>query len=126
MPSTKKLKAQLKTKHVDVRVSEHEYEEISLKAKMTGLNNAAYLRNLGMNYPLKSVVDQLALSELIKCRADLGDLGKLLKLWLDGENEMDGNLEDRGYEDIGNLVEDLYKKEEEILQLSRKLLKVKL
>ena len=68
----------------------------------------------------------MALSELIKCRADLGDLGKSLKLWLDGENEMEGNLKDRGYEDIRNLVEDLYKKEEEILQLSRKLLKVEL
>jgi len=122
MPPKKKAKNQLKTKHVDVRVSELEYETISLKAKMTGLNNAAYLRNLGMNYPLKSTVDQLALSELIKCRADLGRLGGLFKLWLEGENGTWNNLGDRRYEDISDLVDDLYQKEEEILELSRKLL----
>lgn len=126
MPPKKKEKKSLKTKHVDVRVNEFEYEHISLKAKMTGLNNAAYLRNLGMNYPIKSTVDQLALSELIKCRADLGRLGGLFKLWLEGENGSWGNLGDRRYEDISDLVDDLYKKEEELLQLSRKLLNVEL
>jgi hypothetical protein len=75
-----------------------------------------------MNYPLKSTVDQLALSELIKCRADLGRLGGLFKLWLEGENGTWGNLGDRRYEDISDLVDDLYQKEEEILELSRKLL----
>lgn len=126
MSPKKKEKKSLKTKHVDVRVNEFEYEHISLKAKMTGLNNAAYLRNLGMNYPIKSTVDQLALSELIKCRADLGRLGGLFKLWLEGENGSWANLGDRRYEDISDLVDDLYKKEEELLQLSRKLLNVEL
>jgi len=124
MPPKRKEKSQLKNRHIDVRVSEFEYEQISLKAKMTGLNNAAYLRSLAMNYPIKSTVDQLALSELIKCRADLGRLGGLFKLWLDGENGSWGNLGDRQYEDISDLVDDIYKKEEEILLLSKKLLKV--
>ena len=124
MPPKKKKKEYLKTKHIDVRVSESQYEQISLKAKMTGLNNSAYLRNLGMNYPLKSVVDQLALNELIQCRADLGRLGGLFKLWLDGENGSWRNLGDRRYEDISDLVDDLYKKKEEILYLSKKLLNV--
>jgi hypothetical protein len=124
MPPKKKKKEYLKTKHIDVRVSESQYEQISLKAKMTGLNNSAYLRNLGMNYPLKSVVDQLALNELIQCRADLGRLGGLFKLWLDGENGSWRNLGDRRYEDISDLVDDLYKKKEEILDLSKKLLNV--
>jgi len=124
MPPKKKKKEYLKTKHIDVRVSESQYEQISLKAKMTGLNNSAYLRNLGMNYPLKSVVDQLALNELIQCRADLGRLGGLFKLWLDGENGSWCNLGDRRYEDISDLVDDLYKKKEEILDLSKKLLNV--
>ena len=124
MPPKRKEKSQLKNRHIDVRVSEFEYEQISLKAKMTGLNNAAYLRSLAMNYPIKSTVDQLALSELIKCRADLGRLGGLFKLWLEGENGSWGNLGDRQYEDISDLVDDIYKKEEEILLLSKKLLKV--
>ena len=115
MPPKKKKKEYLKTKHIDVRVSESQYEQISLKAKMTGLNNSAYLRNLGMNYPLKSVVDQLALNELIQCRADLGRLGGLFKLWLDGENGSWRNLGDRRYEDISDLVDDLYKKRKRYL-----------
>jgi len=122
LPPKRKVKKDLKTKHVDVRVSELEYERISLKAKMTGLNNAAYLRNLGMNYPIKSTVDQLALSELIKGRADLGRLGGLFKLWLEGENGTWGNLGDRRYEDISDLLDDLITKENELLEIARKLL----
>jgi hypothetical protein len=122
MPPKRKEKSELKTKHVDVRVNDFEYERISIKAKMTGLNNAAYLRNLGMNYPIKSTVDQLALSELIKVRADLGRLGGLFKLWLEGENGTWGNLGDRRYEDISDLVDDLIDKESELLEIARKLL----
>ena len=124
MAPKRKVKSQLKTEHVDVRVSKYEYEQISLKAKMTGLNNAAYLRSLGMNYPIKSTVDQLALNELIKCRADLGRLGGLFKLWLESENGTWGDIGDRSYEDISDLIDEIYQKKEEILQLSKKLLKV--
>ena len=122
MPPKKKEKSQLRNKHVDVRVNGFEYEQISLKAKMTGLNNAAYLRNLGMNYPIKSVVNQLALKELIQCKADLGRLGGLFKLWLEGENGTWGNLGDRRYEDIRDLLDDLIVKEHELLEIARKLL----
>ncbi len=124
MAPKRKVKSQLKTEHVDVRVSKYEYEQISLKAKMTGLNNAAYLRSLGMNYPIKSTVDQLALNELIKCRADLGRLGGLFKLWLESENGTWGDIGDRSYEDISDLIDEIYQKKEEILKLSKKLLKV--
>ncbi len=124
MAPKRKVKSQLKTEHVDVRVSKYEYEQISLKAKMIGLNNAAYLRSLGMNYPIKSTVDQLALNELIKCRADLGRLGGLFKLWLESENGTWGDIGDRSYEDISDLIDEIYQKKEEILQLSKKLLKV--
>lgn len=111
-----------RTKHIDSRLTEHEYEIITAKAKMTGLTNSAYMRNLAMNYPLKSVVDQLALSELIKAKADLGRLGGLFKLWLEGENGTWRNLGDRRYEDINDLVSDLIEKEEQLLQLAQKLL----
>jgi len=123
MPPKKKDKKDLKVKHIDVRVSELEYEKIVLKAKMTGLNNSAYLRNLGMNYPIKSTVDQLALSELIKIKGDLGRIGGLFKLWLDGENGNWGNLGSRKYENIDELVDDLIVKERELLEIAQRLLK---
>jgi len=112
----------LKTKYINTRCTQIEYEAIKEKASNTGLSSSAYLRNLGMNYPLKSVVDQRALSELVKCKADLGRLGGLFKLWLEGENGTWGNLGDRRYEDISDLVDDLIAKEDELLQIARKLL----
>jgi len=120
-PEEKVKKAQ-RVKHIDSRLTEEEYEVISMKAKMTGLSNSAYMRNLAMHYPLKSVVDQVALSELIKAKSDLGRLGGLFKLWLEGENGTWGNLGDRRYEDISDLVDDLIAKEDELLQIARKLL----
>ena len=67
-------------------------------------------------------MDQRALWELVKCKSDLGRLGGLFKLWLDGENGTWGNLGDRRYEDISDLVDDLITKENELLEIARKLL----
>ncbi|MDR1345263.1 MAG: hypothetical protein LBK03_00975, partial [Bacteroidales bacterium] len=52
------------------------------QAAKAGLSVAEYLRKVGMGYPIKSVVDREQIAELSKCRADLGRLGGLLKLWL--------------------------------------------
>ena len=119
---SKKDKKTLKTNYINTRCTTHEYQTIKEKAANTGLSSSAYLRNLGLNYPIKSVVDQRALSELVKCKADLGRLGGLFKLWLEGENGTWGNLGDRRYEDISDLVDDLITKENELLEIARKLL----
>jgi len=121
-PNKKKEQKILKTKYINTRCTIKEYEEIKEKASNTGLSSSAYLRNLGMNYPIKSVVDQRALSELVKSKADLGRLGGLFKLWLESENGTWGDLGDRRYEDISDLVDDLIAKEDELLQIARKLL----
>jgi len=113
-----------RTKHIDSRLTEEEYNIISEKAKNTGLSNSKYIRNLAMNYPIKSAVDQRALSELVKCKADLGRLGGLFKLWLESENGTWGDLGDRRYEDISDWVDGLMAKEDELLQIARKLLDV--
>ena len=117
-----KERKKLRNKYINTRCTDKEYGEIKEKASNAGLSSSAYLRNLGMNYPLKSVVDQRALSELVKCKSDLGRLGGLFKLWLEGENGTWGNLGDRRYEDISDLVDDLIAKEDELLQVARKLL----
>ncbi len=118
----KKESKKLKNRYINTRCTDREYEEIKEKAVNTGLSSSAYLRNLGLNYPIKSVVDQRALSELVKCRADLGRLGGLFKLWLESENGRWGNLGDRRYEDISDLVDDLIDKESELLEIARQLL----
>jgi hypothetical protein len=115
-------KTNLKNSYINTRCTLEEYNTIKEKASNTGLTSSAYLRNLGMNYPIKSVVDQRALSELVKCKADLGRLGGLFKLWLDGENGKWNNLGDRRYEDISDLVDDLIAKENQLLKIAEKLL----
>lgn len=121
-PKSNKTKSHLKSSYINTRCTLNEYQAIKEKAANTGLSASAYLRNLGMNYPIKSVADQRALSELVKCKSDLGRLGGLFKLWLEGENGTWGNLGDRRYEDISDLVDDLIAKEDELLQIARKLL----
>ena len=111
-PKSNKTKSHLKSSYINTRCTLNEYQAIKEKAANTGLSASAYLRNLGMNYPIKSVADQRALSELVKCKSDLGRLGGLFKLWLEGENGTWGNLGDRRYEDISDLVDDLIAKEE--------------
>lgn len=114
----------LKTKYINTRVTQEEYQAIKEKSTNTGLSASAYLRNLGMNYPIKSVVDQRALFELVQCRADLGRLGGLFKMWLIGENGNWGDLGTRRYEDINDLVDDLIQEEEKLLRLAQRLLHV--
>ncbi|MNJ57798.1 hypothetical protein D3C77_534040 [compost metagenome] len=43
---------------------------------------SAYLRALGLNMPVKSVVDLAAVADLAKVNGDLGRVAGLLKLWL--------------------------------------------
>lgn len=50
---------------------------------------SAYLRALGLNTPIKSVVDLAAVADLAKVNGDLGRVAGLLKLWL-GERRGQG------------------------------------
>ena len=52
------------------------------KAKAHSMSDSAYLRALGLDFPVKSTLDQEAIMELAKVNGDLGRLGGLLKLWL--------------------------------------------
>lgn len=43
---------------------------------------AAYLRNVGMGYRIRGIIDHTEVERLAKINGDLGRLGGLLKLWL--------------------------------------------
>ncbi len=118
-------KKSLRTHFIKSRVTEYEFNFIKEKSLNTGLPVSSYIRNLSMNYPLKSVVDQRALSELIKCRADLGRIGGLFKMWLVAEKETKLKLGQRTYKTIDELVNHIELKQDEILELSKILLRVK-
>ncbi|KJV05160.1 conjugal transfer transcriptional regulator TraJ [Methylocucumis oryzae] len=65
-----------------VCVTPDEKQKIEALARQTGLSTSAYLRELGLGYVPKSIVDYQHMLELSKLGGDLGRLGGLLKLWL--------------------------------------------
>ena len=66
----------------NVWVTPEERATIERRATSTGLSASAYLRNLGLAYQPKSILDAERVGELLKACGDLGRLGGLLKLWL--------------------------------------------
>lgn len=109
-PKKRKAKEVLRGKLLPIRVNESEFEILTKKAEAHGLNTSTYLRNLGMNYPVKSIVDIDAILALLKTNGDLGKLGGLFKLWLvrNGDDK-DPFSEQRSYKDIDELVDEIEK-----------------
>lgn len=62
-----------------------ERELIAKQAKATGMSMARYLRQVGMGYQVKGILDHEKVGELMRVSGDLGRLGGLLKLWLSGD-----------------------------------------
>lgn len=107
-PKNKKDKALNRTSRIEIRLSDEELKIITEKAQAHNQNTSTYLRNLGMNYPIKSMVDQQAVLALLKVNGDLGKVGGLFKMWLmrNGEYKDDFSGE-RTYKDIDALVDEL-------------------
>jgi hypothetical protein len=69
-------------RHLRVPVLPHEEAEIKHNAAASGSSIAAYLRNVGMGYQVRGILDHRRVEELARINGDLGRLGGLLKLWL--------------------------------------------
>lgn len=74
---------------IKVWVSVEERAVIQERADQTGLSLSAFLLAVGMNTPIRSVVDLTAVADLAKVNGDLGRVAGLLKLWL-GEKRGEG------------------------------------
>lgn len=112
----------IRDKKISVRVNEKELEEIKQKAKLYSVATPEYLRSLGLNYPLTSRVDSFAFLELGKCRADLGRLGGLLKMWLSNKDRRAG-LDPI---DINKLLKEIEERQEEITGYAKKLIEMEI
>ncbi|QPL30864.1 CopG family transcriptional regulator [Pseudomonas fuscovaginae UPB0736] len=82
MTEDTKAKARRRGKPIEVWVTDEEKTTITDRAKEAGMARSAYLRALGLNTPVKSVVDLSAVTDLAKVNGDLGRVAGLLKLWL--------------------------------------------
>lgn len=67
---------------VSVWVTPEEAAGLSDMAKQVGMSQSAYLRAVGLNQPVHSVLDLQAVQTLAKVNGDLGRVAGLLKLWL--------------------------------------------
>ncbi|MDU8455755.1 plasmid mobilization protein [Pseudomonas syringae group sp. J254-4] len=77
-----KTTARRRGKPIEFWVTEEEKTVISEKAKEAGMSRSGYLSALGLNTPIRSVVDLKAVADLAKVNGDLGRGVGLLKLWL--------------------------------------------
>ncbi len=84
-----KPKARRRGKPVEVWVNDEEKELITVRAAEAGFSRSGYLRAIGLNYPIRSVVDLTAVANLAKVNGDLGRVAGLLRLWL-VEGRMEG------------------------------------
>jgi len=108
-----------RTKLISVRVTEEEFEIIEKKASCSAFTMSSYLRALGMNYPIRSKVDFIAVDNLIRSKADLARIGGLFKVWLSRD---ESTLGSKRRHDIELILDDLEKKQSEILEISRIIL----
>lgn len=77
-----KTTARRRGKPIEVWVTDEEKAVITNKAKEAGMSRSGYLRALGLNTPIRSVVNLTAVADLGKVNGDLGRVAGLLKLWL--------------------------------------------
>jgi hypothetical protein len=71
-----------------VWVTPSEKQIIHENAKACGMSNSAYLRQVGIGMPIKSILDHQSIADLAKVNADQGRLGGLLKLWLTNDAKL--------------------------------------
>ncbi len=73
---------------IKVWVTPSEKRTIDDNAKACAMSTSAYLRQVGMGMPIKSVLDHQCIADLAKVNADQGRLGGLLKLWLTNDAKL--------------------------------------
>lgn len=71
-----------RNEYIKVFITPEEKAQIVSMAASTGLSQSSYLRAVGLNTPIRSVVDLQAVADLAKVNGDLGRVAGLLKLWL--------------------------------------------
>ena len=107
-PKRRKEKEEIRSKLLPIRVNENELKIIAAKAESHGISTSTYLRNLGMNYPIKTIIDEKAAASLLKTNSDLGRLGGLFKMWMNRNSEDKENFSDqRTYKNIDELVDEI-------------------
>lgn len=62
-------------------MTDEEKATITERAEEAGMSRSGWQRALGLNIPIRSVVDLAAVADLAKVNGDLGRVAGLLKPW---------------------------------------------
>lgn len=101
--------ARRRGKPIEVWVNDEEKETIAARAKEAGMARSAYLRALGLNTPIRSIVDLCAVADLARVNGDLGRVAGLLKLWL-----VEGRGHDSAPLDVNEIISEFRRLQGEI------------
>jgi hypothetical protein len=107
MGSDKKKPSRQRIQSLKVWVLPAEASAIKSNAKDCSLPVAAYLRNLGLNYKPKTILDANSVLELVKVNGDLGRLGGLLKMLLTNEEKVKALGKEQVAAKIDSLLEEI-------------------
>lgn len=113
-----KTTARRRGKPIEVWVTDEEKEVITQKSEEAGMSRSGYLRALGMNTPIRSVVDLTAVADLAKVNGDLGRVAGLLKLWL-AEKRGEGAKP----KEVETMMNDFRKLQAEVLAIMSRVVK---
>lgn len=107
-----------RNEYIKVFVTEDERAELVERAAQAGMSQSAFLRAVGLNEPIRSVVDLQAVADLGKINGDLGRVAGLLKLWL---------AEKRGQGarpvDVEGIMKNFRKLQSEVLAIMSRVIK---
>ncbi len=113
-----------KTKQINIRVTENEYKKLKTKASNHGLTISTFLRNLSLNYPVTSIIDEKVSFEILKIAGDIGRLGGLFKYWLSLNIDEKPNFSaNRSYKDIDLIVDEILVLQNELKNQALKIIK---
>ncbi|MDD3775676.1 MAG: hypothetical protein PHV08_06955 [Sulfurovaceae bacterium] len=113
----------MRTEFVKFRVSVQEKDFLKKQSSNANLCLGAYLRNLGLGYPVRSMTDIQTAVQIKNSAASLGRLGGLFKLWLSNtKEEWDPRLGDKSSFKIELLVREIEQNKQELLEIARRLL----
>ncbi|THJ31667.1 conjugal transfer protein TraJ [Lampropedia aestuarii] len=82
LAGTRRREGRPRSHRIEVWVTQDEKATIAQSAVNAGMKESAFLRALGLNVRVRSVLDLEAATELSKVNGDLGRVAGLLKLWL--------------------------------------------
>lgn len=89
-----KVQPRRRGRPIEVWVTDEEKATIIERAEEAGMSRSGYLRALGLNTPIRSVVDLNAVADLAKINGDLGRVAGLLKIWLAEKRGQEANATD--------------------------------